>query len=154
MIRKLAFLVAAAVFTGCEQRMEKEPIEENATAASNISLSTEQLNIVIFESATTGVKYELWDQVPNNEVCMVNDAYMGRLQMEVPHQGRMYYGCCEMCVERIPNDPEVRVAKDPHTSEEVDKAEAYIVLAGPQGQVMFFANEENYREFLKAGKNS
>lgn len=33
------------------------------------------------------------DKVPNNLVCMVNDAYMGKEQLEVPFDGKMYYGC-------------------------------------------------------------
>ena len=48
---------------------------------------------------------------------MVNDAYMGKKQIEVPHDGKTYYGCCEMCVERIPKDKSVREATDPFSGE-------------------------------------
>ena len=38
-------------------------------------------------------KYAKGDKVPNETVCMVNDAYMGKKQIEVPHDGKTYYGC-------------------------------------------------------------
>lgn len=87
------------------------------------------------------------DHVPSNLVCMVNDAYMGREQIEVPFDGKMYYGCCEMCEERIPKDGTVRYAIDPHTLERVDKATAYIVLLSNNGAVAYFENQENYQNF-------
>lgn len=89
------------------------------------------------------------DVVPNNLVCMVNDAYMGKKQIEVPYEGKMYYGCCNMCKERIPKDAKVRYAIDPYTLKKVDKATAYIVLIGDQGEVAYFENEANYRSFKK-----
>ncbi|SMG15429.1 hypothetical protein SAMN05660862_0957 [Sphingobacterium psychroaquaticum] len=89
------------------------------------------------------------DVVPNNLVCMVNDAYMGKKQIEVPFEGKMYYGCCNMCKERIPKDAKIRYAIDPYTLEKVDKATAYIVLIGDQGEVAYFENEASYRSFEK-----
>ncbi|MFW0739255.1 hypothetical protein [Flavobacterium sp. T12S277] len=90
--------------------------------------------------------------VPSDEVCMVNDIHMGKKQMEVPFDGKIYYGCCNMCVERIPSDESVRKAVDPHTGAEVDKATAYIVSLNKQGNVAYFESEENYQSFLQAGK--
>lgn len=100
------------------------------------------------DSMTAKKTYAVGDPVPSDLVCMVNDAYMGRLQFEVPFEGKTYYGCCDMCVERIPNDPSVRTAVDPNSGVEVDKAEAFIVLAGTQGQVDYFESEESYRSFV------
>ncbi len=37
--------------------------------------------------------------LPKDLVCMVNDAYMGKKQLPIKFEGRMYYGCCEMCVK-------------------------------------------------------
>ncbi|CAI2768358.1 hypothetical protein [Flavobacterium collinsii] len=88
------------------------------------------------------------NHVPNDEVCMVNDLHMGKKQMEVPFDGKMYYGCCNMCVERIPSDESVRKAIDPHTGAKVDKASAYIVSLNKQGNVAYFESEENYQNFL------
>ena len=96
---------------------------------------------------TENLAYNVGDKVPNKQVCMVNNAYMGKDQFEVPYDGKTYYGCCKMCVERIPNDETARKAKDPFTGKEIDKANAYIVLKDQQGNVDYFENEENYKKF-------
>lgn len=102
------------------------------------------------ESSETAanVAPQVGDQVPNNLVCMVNDAYMGIPQLEVSYEGKIYYGCCEMCQERIPKEKEARIAVDPYTLKDVDKADAYIVLVGDQGQVAYFENERSYKELM------
>lgn len=92
------------------------------------------------------------DQVSNNLVCMVNDEYMGKQQLEVPFEGKMYYGCCEMCKERIPNDAKVRMAIDPYSLKKVDKATAYIVLIGNQDEVAYFESKHNYDAFLRSAQ--
>jgi len=81
-------------------------------------------------------------------VCMVNDAFMGRKQYPVPVGDKIYYGCCEMCVDKLQNSDKYRYGIDPLTNEKVDKIEAYIVLASEEtGAVYYFANEENYEKF-------
>lgn len=136
---ELILLVAGlVVFTSCGNNSEAK----SSTAQANISPTQAEATMA------TNKSYEVGDPVPSDLVCMVNDAYMGRLQFEVPFEGKTYYGCCEMCVERIPNDPSVRKAVDPNSGMEVDKADAFIVLAGTQGQVDYFENEESYRAFL------
>ncbi|MBD1422305.1 hypothetical protein [Sphingobacterium chuzhouense] len=97
---------------------------------------------------TAGNSPKKGDHVPGHLVCMVNDAYMGKQQLEVPFEGKMYYGCCKMCQERIPKDGTVRYAIDPHTLERVDKATAYIVMISDGGEVAYFENEDNYKRFV------
>lgn len=92
-------------------------------------------------------------QVPNNLVCMVNDEYMGKQQLEVPFEGKMYYGCCKMCQERIPKEESVRYAIDPHSLKKISKADAYIVVIGNNDEVAYFENEENYKQFLAVQNN-
>ena len=87
--------------------------------------------------------------VPTDEVCMVNDKHMEKKQLEVPFDEKMYYGCCNMCVERIPNDETVRKATDPFTGQKIDKASAYIVSLNKEGNVAYFESEENFQQFLK-----
>lgn len=136
---QLILLVAGlVVFTSCGNNSEGK----SSTAEANVSSTQAEASIA------SNKTYEVGDPVPSDLVCMVNDAYMGRLQFEVPFEGKTYYGCCDMCVERIPNDPSVRKAVDPNSGIEVDKAEAFIVLAGTQGQVDYFESEESYRAFL------
>lgn len=91
---------------------------------------------------------QIGDQVPNNLVCMVNNAYMGVPQLEVPFEEKTYYGCCEMCQERIPKEKKARTAVDPSSLRDVDKADAYIVLVGENGEVAYFENEKNYKDLI------
>jgi len=115
--------------------------------------STEQKQASTEEptEALAGVpSYRIGDQVPHDLVCMVNNAYMGKKQFEVPFEGKTYYGCCNMCVERIPVDKDARIAVDPFSSKVVDKSEAFIVLVSAQGHVAYFENEQNYKQFLTA----
>jgi YHS domain-containing protein len=81
-----------------------------------------------------------------SQVCMVNDQFMGKPQIPVEVEGRTYYGCCAMCKDKLDNQPESRLAKDPVTGEAVDKATA-IIIQDPQGKVMYFASEATLRQF-------
>lgn len=89
------------------------------------------------------------DLVSNNEVCMVNDVFMAKNQIEVLFKGKKYYGCCEMCQERIPRDKSVRVAIDPLSKKSVDKATALIAISGENGEVLYFENEKSYQEYFR-----
>lgn len=88
------------------------------------------------------------DHVPSELVCMVNDAYMGKEQIKVDFEGKTYYGCCNMCKERIPKDAAVRTAIDPQTMKSVDKASAYIVMIGENGEVAYFESKQTYDQFI------
>jgi hypothetical protein len=113
------------------------------TACNNLESKETETKVDISSVAPT-----IGDHVPNNLVCMVNNAYMGVQQLEVPFEGKMYYGCCEMCQDRIPKEEEVRVAVDLYSLKEIDKADAYIVLVGDRGEVAYFENERNYKQLL------
>lgn len=120
-------------------------------AACQSSSDQKQVSAEEPTEAVAGVpSYQIGDQVPHDLVCMVNNAYMGKKQFEVPFEGKTYYGCCNMCVERIPVDKDARTAVDPYSSKEVDKSEAFIVLVSAQGHVAYFENEQNYKQFLTA----
>jgi YHS domain-containing protein len=135
--------VAAIVLVSCTNEAPKE--------AATISVTPTQTTVTAETTAGTSIPTK-GDQVPNNLVCMVNDAYMGKQQLEVPFEGKLYYGCCEMCKERIPNDAKVRMAVDPHSLKKVDKATAYIVLIGDQDEVAYFESKDNYDAFLKSAQ--
>lgn len=88
-------------------------------------------------------------------VCMVNDNVMKAPQMPVPVEGKTYYGCCAGCVKTLQSDRSVRVAKDPVTGHEVDKATAFII-ADPKmkGKALYFESQDTAREHLsKKGKD-
>ncbi len=92
--------------------------------------------------------------VPSDEVCMVNDAFMGKKQLEVKFDGKTYYGCCEMCQERIPKDASVRVAIDPYSKKQIDKSTAIIAVTGDNGEVSYFENKSNYSLYSKQNNGS
>lgn len=133
-IKQFILLLTIVIVAACQNSNEKQQvsIEEPAEAVAGVP------------------SYQIGDQVPHDLVCMVNNAYMGKKQFEVPFEGKMYYGCCNMCVERIPVDKDARTAIDPFSSKEVDKSEAFIVLVSGQGHVAYFENEQNYKQFLTA----
>lgn len=95
------------------------------------------------------VSYQVGDHVPNELVCMVNNAFMGENQMPVPVDGKTYYGCCEMCVGRLNDDETSRVATDPFSGKEVDKSEAYIVISDEHGKVDYFESQENSQSYQR-----
>jgi len=85
-------------------------------------------------------------RVPTEQVCMVNDAFMGKKQIAIPVQGKTYYGCCKMCVSTLTNDAEQRQAVDPVNGHTVDKANA-VIGALPDGSVFYFENEKNLNAY-------
>jgi YHS domain-containing protein len=134
-----ALALSSVLFAACNstaQPVNTTPNKEAVTTKTALAPAT----------VTKGPKKG--SRVLNSEVCMVNDAYMGKKQIEVPYKGDMFYGCCEMCVERIPKDETVRIATDPQTGEKVNKASAYIILLNEEGSVAYFANEKNYKDFV------
>ncbi len=89
------------------------------------------------------------EQIPNELVCMVNDAFMGIEQIPVEANGKTYYGCCQMCVSKIrENTDNVRYATDPYSGEKVNKADAFIVIKpGQKTAVLYFDSEGNYNAY-------
>lgn len=87
-------------------------------------------------------------QVENKEVCMVNNIHFGRLQIPVPHAGKTYYGCCEMCKTTLATDQSARIAKDPVTKASVDKARA-VIGAMKDGSVLYFESQETFNRYQK-----
>lgn len=88
-------------------------------------------------------------ELSKEQVCMVNNAYMGKKQIPVAYDNKTYYGCCEMCVDKIKNNKAIRYATDPYTGKAVDKATAFIALnpTSKDGSVMYFENKESFRNY-------
>ena len=84
---------------------------------------------------------------------MINNQVFARDQIPVAVEGKTYYGCCEMCKERLANDAAARDAVDPVSGKKVDKATA-VIGALADGTVLYFENDKNfeaYRKKLSAG---
>ena len=88
-------------------------------------------------------------ELPKDQVCMVNNTFMGKKQIPVKFENKIYYGCCDMCVEKIKTNRSVRYATDPHSGKQVDKATAFIVKnpAGNDGSVLYFESEQNFHKY-------
>ena len=100
---------------------------------------------VLFLVATVAFAEEAQQKVvavASNQVCMVNDRSMAMDQIPVEVDGKTYYGCCNMCKKTLAEKPETRVAVDPVTGKQVDKATA-VIGAQEDGRVFYFENEQS-----------
>lgn len=87
-------------------------------------------------------------RVETKKVCMVNNQVFDKDQIPVAVDGKTYYGCCEMCKERLAKDAAARTAVDPVTGKPVDKATA-VIAAMPDGKVLYFESQETYEKYSK-----
>jgi YHS domain-containing protein len=90
-------------------------------------------------------------RVETKKVCMVNNAVFEKDQIPVQVSGKTYYGCCEMCKERLAKDAAARTATDPVTGKTVDKATA-VIAAKPDGTVLYFESEKTLEQYEKKQK--
>jgi YHS domain-containing protein len=115
-------------------------------------LSVIALFAVAFPALATEDR-EAMEVVDSEYVCMVNDAVYEKKQVHVQVDGKDYYGCCEMCKQRLATDASLRVAVDPVSGKEVDKATA-VIGADSYKRVFYFENRKNFEKFKEAaGKN-
>ena len=91
-------------------------------------------------------------EVEGIKVCMVTDQLFVKDQIPVELEGKTYYGCCEMCKGKLKNNPDSRVAIDPISGNQVDKAQA-VIGAAPDGSVYYFESEENLAKYKPALSN-
>lgn len=135
--------LSTIVLVGCKNETKKVEVAEVEVASVEVESKVED------KTETTQQDYQVGSQVPNELVCMVNDAYMGKPQIPVPVNGKTYYGCCQMCVGTLNKNESARTAKDPFSGKSVDKTEAYIVLVKEEGEVAYFESKENYLKYKK-----
>jgi YHS domain-containing protein len=85
-------------------------------------------------------------QVESKYVCMVTNQLYDKEQIPVAVDGKMYYGCCQMCEAKLKEDPTSRMATDPVSGKEVDKSTA-VIGAAPDGKVYYFENAEDLKAY-------
>tara|TARA_R110000868_G_scaffold116752_1_gene310505 strand:+ start:282 stop:728 length:447 start_codon:yes stop_codon:yes gene_type:complete len=136
-------LVIAFSIVACNSKPKQDNAKETAVVAPQKATQQEI-------QQETQQDYQIGSQIPNDLVCMVNDAYMGKPQIPVPVNGKTYYGCCKMCVGKLNNDDTARTGTDPFSKKPIDKTEAYIVLMKKEGEVAYFESEENYLKYNKS----
>ena len=140
----ITIVFAGFALMGCKTEAKKTTITEAPRpATTQIKLEEGQPKMEITKN------YQVGSQVPNELVCMVNDAYMGKLQMAKPVNGKTYYGCCQMCVKTLNDNELARTGMDPYSGQPIDKTEAFIVIMSNDGRVAYFESRSN---FLSHGK--
>jgi YHS domain-containing protein len=85
-------------------------------------------------------------------VCMINNQRFNKVQIPIEVEGRTYYGCCEMCKGKLGGDPKSRVAVDPVSGKEVDKARA-VIGVDADGAALYFENAENLKRYQPGTKS-
>jgi YHS domain-containing protein len=79
-------------------------------------------------------------------VCMMQDMVLGKPGIPIQFEGKTYYGCCEMCKERIKNEPQKYTrAVDPVSGKPVDKASSFIYDL--EGSAYYFGSDANRKAF-------
>ncbi len=87
-------------------------------------------------------------RVETKMVCMINEHAMGKEQIPIEIEGRTYYGCCDMCKKALAADATKRVATDPVSGKQVDKATA-VIAAQQDGRVFYFESEASLAKYNK-----
>lgn len=87
-------------------------------------------------------------RVETKTVCMINEHAMGKDQIPIEIEGRTYYGCCDMCKKALASDAAKRVAVDPVSGKQVDKATA-VIASQEDGRVFYFENEASLAKYNK-----
>lgn len=87
-------------------------------------------------------------QVESKYVCMITNKLFTDEQIVVDFEGKKYYGCCEMCKDKLESDVASRQAYDPLSGNTVDKATA-VIGADSSGNVFYFENENNLATYNK-----
>ena len=85
-------------------------------------------------------------KVEPKTVCMITEHAMGKPQIPVTVDGKTYYGCCDMCKKTLATDATKRVATDPQSGAEVDKASA-VIAADADGKIFYFENDKNLKAY-------
>ena len=81
-------------------------------------------------------------------VCMGTDQVPGKAMIPIEVDGKIYYGCCPKCNERLRADKRARIAADPVSGEAVDKADAFII-EGPGGMALYFKSAGTVEKYLE-----
>ena len=102
----------------------------------------------LVSAASAGETSPVLKRVETKKVCMVNNQVFDKDQIPVQVEGKTYYGCCEMCKERLANDVAARTAVDPVTGKKVDKATA-VIAAMEDGKVLYFESQETLAQYQK-----
>ncbi len=146
-ILTMALAVIAFALAGCK----KEEPDAGATHDAQAMHAMHEMHAkhsldAMIDPPEGSAPYAGLRPVAADRVCMVNDQVFSDPQIPVVVDGKTYYGCCPACEAMLERDRGMRMAVDPVTGEEVDKATAAIG-AFSDGSVLYFASVENRDAF-------
>ena len=84
-------------------------------------------------------------QVESKYVCMINENVYEEEQILVEVDGLNYYGCCMGCKAKLLNDPSTRIATDPVSGNQVNKALA--IIGECNKKAYYFETLENLQQY-------
>lgn len=115
--------------------------------ALSISMGLMDLMAQSSESGSELASEAELEQVDETQyVCMITDKLFAEEQIEVDVEGKTYFGCCQMCVKKLNENPNSRTAVDPVSGEVVNKAEA-VIGADSDNNIYYFESAENMKRF-------
>jgi len=111
------------------------------------------LSIWLYVLPVTAQENTSENVLDKSKVCMVDDEYKGEQQLTTTINEKVYFGCCEPCIELLLADTSFRYATDPFSGSKVCKADAFIVRkSGEDSKVLYFESEESFRNFSSSRK--
>jgi YHS domain-containing protein len=112
-----------------------------------MNLRKSVLPVVLMLTSAVSMAFAATGNVDQKEyVCMMQDMVLGKPGIPIQFEGRTYYGCCEMCKEKIKNEPQKYTkAIDPVSGASVDKASSFIY--GVNGSAFYFGSSANRKTF-------
>jgi len=104
------------------------------------------LPIAIWALVESGRKDAGLIRIASSNSCMGSNQAQGKAQNYAIFDGKAYYGCTDMCIANLRQNPGFRYGRDPVSGKKVDKARA-IVGARKNGQLLYFETEENFLSY-------
>lgn len=105
-----------------------------------------KLLVGVFLMLFTVFAFAALKQAESKYVCMMNNSLFDKVQIPVEVDGKTYYGCCAGCKNKLKTDPSIRVAIDPVSGVEVDKATA-VIGVDETGKAFYFESIETLNQF-------
>lgn len=104
-------------------------------------------SVILMLTLATGLVLATSGNIDKKEyVCMMQDMVLGKPGIPIQFEGKTYYGCCEMCKEKIKSEPQKYTkAVDPVSGKSVDKASSFIYSL--EGSAYYFGSEANRKSF-------
>lgn len=92
-------------------------------------------------------------RVKANEVNMVTNRYVGKMQNEVKVDGKTYFVSGESYAWTLQQNPSIRFAKDPFTNKIIDKADA-VIFVDASGRTLYFESDDAHKNFMALAEKS